>query len=282
MKETGMSNASSPKTRSASRAAKKTTTTPRKTARQRKRNRAAEDKPWLSGRKPELHLPLFEIPVSRVRPGDDYLVMMEGQPDWHRATLEGRAWWVDDRLLGRVVDSAVIHPTPERLHFAIEYIAWRLSAPLDAYDTVGDKQYYIDRDVIDFGNNLICHPGCDELGSDEQLAIFRHLRLEAAAMLAPPPGLDEIVVGYCVLDEKGNRVFEHVELEECWRYAQDRKGTWLDRVGVVFADGSVKLGHELAQRSWLEKPRRKRKSKKRVAKVASTTAKAALDGDADG
>ncbi|MGE0856679.1 MAG: hypothetical protein AB7L18_11385 [Hyphomicrobiaceae bacterium] len=242
----------SPKTRSASSAAKTTATTPRKTTRRRKRNGAVDDTPWMSGRKPELHLHLFEIPVSRVRSGTDYLVMMEGQPGWHRATLEGRAWWVDDRLLGRVVDSALIHPTPERLLHAIEYIAWRLSAPKDAYGSACDRQYYIDRDVIDLGNDLICQPGTEELNSSQQLTIFRHLRLEAASILATPPSLDEIVVGYCLLDEIGNRVFEHVQLEACWLHGKDRKGTWLDRLGVVFADGSVSLGHELAQCDWLE------------------------------
>lgn len=277
-----MSNTSSPKTRSASSAAKNTATTPRKTIRRRKRNRAAADKPWLSGRKPELHLHLFEIPVSKAHSGQSYLVLMQGQTGWHRADLEGRAWWVGDQLLGRLIDSEIILPAPERLLAAIEHIAWRISAPLDAYDTVGDKQYYIDRDVIDYSNALICHRGSTGRDTKQQLAIYRYLRLEAASLLPTPLGMDEIVVGYCVLDRHGNRVFEHVELDECWLNAKDRKGTWLDRVGVVFADGSVKLGHELAQRSWLERPRRKPKPQKQVAKVASTPPKTALDGDANG
>lgn len=267
-----MSNSSSPKSRNASEPKKKVTTTPRKTVQRRKRKEPADHKPWLSGRKPELHLHLFEIPIRRVRSEADYLVLMEGQPGWHRARLEGRAWWIGDELLGRLVDSAIILPTPERLLHALDHIAWRLSAAPDAYDTAGDRQYYIERDVIDFGNDLICHRGGEELNSPQQLTIFRHLQVEAATMLVTPPGLDEIVVGYCVLDEKGNRVFEDVVLEECWLHARDRKGDWLDRLGVVFADGSVRLGHDLAQRPWLEKPRRKRKSR---AKAVASAAKAA-------
>lgn len=264
-----MSNSSSPKSRNVSRSAKKTTSTRGKTVRRRKRKEPVDQKPWLSGRKPELHLHLFEIPISRAWSGADYLVLMEGKPGWHRAMLEGRAWWVGDELLGRLADSAIILPTPERLLHALEHVAWRLSAAPDAYDTAGDRQYYIERDVIDFGNSLICHRGGEELNSLQQLTIFRHLQVEAATMLVTPPGLDEIVVGHCVLDADGNRVFEHVLLEECWLHARDRKGDWLDRLGVVFADGSVKVGHELAQRPWLEMFRQKRKPRRKAAASAA-------------
>ncbi len=254
-----MSKPSSLKPRRAPRTATKTDG---KAKTRRKPKEVTDGKLVPSDRKPELRLDLFHIPVSRVKSEASYLVLMKGQKEWQMAKLEGRAWWVGDNLLGRLCDSALIVPTPNRVLHAIDDLADRFSSPLDDYGCVGSKQYYIDRDVIDYGNWLICHPGCDELGTEQQLAIFRYLRLEAAALLENPLGLDEIVVNYCVLDKDGNRVFEHVEVDECWYYARDRKSDWLDRLGAVFADGSVKLGHELAQRPWLEVPRRNRKPRR--------------------
>jgi hypothetical protein len=69
------------------------------------------------------------------------------------------------------------------------------------------------------------------------------------------------VVGYCVLDRNGNRAFEDVEIEPCWLYAKERSSTSPEGMAGIFAGGSVRLGHDLAQRSWIDWPQRKWKSR---------------------
>lgn len=138
------------------RASRTATKTDGKAKTQRKPKEVTDGKLVPSDRKPELRLDLFHIPVSRIKSEASYLVLMKGQRQWQMAKLEGRAWWVGDNLLGRLCDSALIVPTPNRVLHAIDDLADRFSSSLDDYGSVGSKQYYIDRDVIDYGNWLIC------------------------------------------------------------------------------------------------------------------------------
>jgi hypothetical protein len=205
---------------------------------------------------PEIDPSLFWVPVSRVQQRRIYWVRMQGRKTWRKAHLEGRAWWIGDKLLGRLVDSAEIRKPIERVLAAIVSVADTMAATIEDPEP-GIWQYRVDRDVVDWGNQLIDFPDSSEQDSAQLLAIYRLLRFAAATLQAEPLMLDEIVVGYCVVDRRGNRVFESVDLDTSWHYANDRKGRWLDRVAAVLADGTVKIGHEATQRPWLTWLRRK-------------------------
>ena len=74
---------------------------------------------------------LFWVPVSRVQQRRIYWVRMQGRKTSRKAHLEGRAWWIGDKLLGRLVDSAEIRKPIERVLAAIVSVADTMAATIE-------------------------------------------------------------------------------------------------------------------------------------------------------
>jgi hypothetical protein len=196
---------------------------------------------------------LFRIPLGQLEPNRHYQVRLKGRRTWKRAFRWGKLWLADGDLVGRVEDTAEIRPSEQEVMTAIDRVAETMANPLEDRDGPGLKQSYVDRDVLDESNTLLGGNGPrPEHPSRQQIAVYRAVRLAAAAKAIPSTPYFEIAVGYCVADNAENNVFESPELEEAILYAQDTEGLCSKDVGVVFADGSVRYGHELFLRPWIK------------------------------
>ncbi|MGN6768778.1 MAG: hypothetical protein ACTHJQ_02875 [Rhizobiaceae bacterium] len=196
---------------------------------------------------------LFSIPLSMVDPGRYYQVRFKGESKWTRASRWEKLWLADGDLVGRVENTAEVRPFEQEVMATIDTVARRLMAPLDNGDTPGVKQYYIDRDLLDGCGDLLGSAVTNtDHSSQQQIAVYRAVRLAAAAKANPPAPHSELLVGYCVTDNDGVTVFECLELEEAVRYAQNNQFDRGRNVGVVFADGSLRFGHELSLRPWID------------------------------
>lgn len=132
-----------------------------------------------------------------------------------------------------------------------------MAEPAPTQEELGIRQYYIERDFLDYCTGLLCWPDNSDHGfSNQQLALFRAVLLAAAALQRPPLPATEVVVGYCLTDEAGNRISEWPMPDHVFFHARDHKLDY-NRLGTIFADGSVKYDHPLGQRPSLKASLRK-------------------------
>lgn len=198
-----------------------------------------------------IDMSLVRIPACRVEPDRHYLLRLKGKRRWHRAYLDGN-WWVGPFPVFHKKDSGEIRQLPERVQKVIDVVAGRMAEPAPTQEELGIRQYYIERDLLDCCTGLLCWPdNSDEGFSKQQLALFRAVLMAAAALQHPPLPATEVVVGYCLTDEAEKPIFEWPMPDQVFFHAREHK---LDRhrLGAIFADGSVKYDHPLAQRPWLK------------------------------
>ena len=201
-----------------------------------------------------IDLRLFRLRLDRVVPGKFYQVRFKKRRPWHRAFRWEKLWLTQGDLVGRVEDTAEVRPLAEEVMSAVDRVAETMAKPLEDYEGPGEWQYYVDRDVLDRSNALLGegvpyaeHP------SKQQISVFRAVRLAAAAKATPWLPYSEIAVGYQVTDRAGNVLFETFMVDEAVLYAHETQIDCRKGVAVVFADGSVRHGHELFQRPWLRR-----------------------------
>lgn len=132
-----------------------------------------------------IDMSLVRIPACRVEPDSHYLLRLKGKHRWHRAYLDGN-WWVGPFPVFHKSESGEIRQTPERVQGVIDMVAGRMAEPAPTKEELGIRQYYIERDLIDGCNELLCWPDYSDDGfSDQQLALFRAVLMAAAALQRP-------------------------------------------------------------------------------------------------
>lgn len=195
---------------------------------------------------------LFRLRLDRLVPGKCYQVRFKKRRTWYWAFRWEKLWLAQGDLVGRVEDTAEVRPFGEDVMSAIDRVAETMAKPLEDCEGRGEWQYFVDRDVLDMSNALL---GDDVpyavRPSKQQISVFRAVRLAAAAKATPWLPFSEIAVGYQVTDRAGNVLFETFVVDEAVLYAHDNQIDCREGVAVVFADGSVRHGHELSLRPWL-------------------------------
>lgn len=200
-----------------------------------------------------IDLSLFSIPLSRVAPDKCYEVWLNCKRSWKRAVLSENAWIAKGHILGRVEDTVDVRIPEREVTATIDWLANTMAKLLEDEPDAGARQYYIDRDVLDgvyelLGDTNFDHPIAQEI------SIARAIRLAAAAKAMPSVPHSEIAVCYRVTDDADNTMFDSFNLEDALLYICGNRDVCRKDVGVVFADGSVRYGHELSRRPWIAAP----------------------------